>query len=68
MVTIHSFAEEAAKCRAQADEFAGQPEQPFLLRLSEAFDDLAIQELLSVAASRPRRDKRFTPAAEPIPH
>lgn len=43
--TIHHFAEEAAKCRAQADEFAGKPEQPFLLRLSEAFEDLALQDL-----------------------
>jgi len=37
----NSFTEEAAKCRAQANEFAGRPEQPFLLRLSKAFEDLA---------------------------
>ena len=44
MVMIHSFAEEAAKCRAQADEFEGRPEQPFLLRLSQAFEDLAMKQ------------------------
>lgn len=43
MAITHTLAEEAARCRAQADEFAGRPEQPFLLRLSEAFDHLAIE-------------------------
>jgi hypothetical protein len=37
----NSFKQEAARCRAQAAEFAGRPEQPFLLRLSQAFDELA---------------------------
>jgi hypothetical protein len=36
-----NFTREAARCRAQAAEFAGKPEQPFLLRLSQAFDELA---------------------------
>lgn len=47
----NSFTEEAAKCRAQAAEFAGRPEQPFLLRLSKAFDELA--ENGALVAGRP---------------
>jgi hypothetical protein len=38
------LANEAAKCRRQAKEFAGRPEQPFLLSVAEAFDDLALKE------------------------
>ena len=35
------FVSEAVKCRVQAEEFAGKPEQPFLLRLASAFEELA---------------------------
>jgi hypothetical protein len=37
-----SFADEASRCRSQAAEFAGKPEQPFLLKLSAAFEELAL--------------------------
>lgn len=45
-----SLAEQAAACRAQAAEFAGKPEQPLLLRISEAFDELAHRHELIKAA------------------
>jgi hypothetical protein len=32
---------EAAECRRWAREFAGRPEQPFLLQLASAFEELA---------------------------
>ncbi|HEU4695709.1 MAG TPA: hypothetical protein VFR92_01960 [Sphingomicrobium sp.] len=35
------FKEQADKCRKQANEFAGRPEAPFLLRVASAFDELA---------------------------
>ena len=34
------FKEQAEKCRRQADEFAGRPEGPFLLRVASVFDEL----------------------------
>ena len=37
------FREQADKCRAQANEFAGKPEAPFLLRVASAFDELATE-------------------------
>jgi hypothetical protein len=37
------FKEEADSCRRKADEFAGRPEAPFLLRVASAFDELAIR-------------------------
>ena len=37
------FREQADKCRAQASEFAGKPEAPFLLRVASAFDELAVE-------------------------
>ena len=36
------FKEQAEKCRKQADEFAGRPEAPFLLKVARAFDELEI--------------------------
>ena len=36
-----SLVNEAETCRQRAKEFAGRPEQPFLLRLADAFDELA---------------------------
>jgi hypothetical protein len=38
-----SLVNEAAKCRRQAKEFAGRPEQPFLLSVASAFEDLALK-------------------------
>lgn len=37
------FREQADKCRAQASEFAGKPEAPFLLRVASVFDELATE-------------------------
>ena len=55
------FVSEAVKCRVQAEEFAGKPEQPFLLRLASAFEELAQIErggvprrVASPAEHRPR--------------
>jgi hypothetical protein len=49
------FREQADKCRAQASEFAGKPEAPFLLRVASAFDELAMESdsRLIVHAARP---------------
>lgn len=49
------FREQADKCRAQASEFAGKPEAPFLLRVANAFDELAMEAdtRLIVHAGRP---------------
>lgn len=38
------FKREATKCREMAVEFAGRPEQPFLLDVANAFEDLAYRE------------------------
>lgn len=35
---------EAAKCRRQAKKFVGRPEQPFLLSVASAFEDLALRD------------------------
>lgn len=46
---------EAAKCRQQAKEFAGRPEQPFLLSVASAFEDLASKYTrLDSRGARPR--------------
>lgn len=37
----NDFASEAVKCRDQAKTFAGRPEEPFLLRVATAFEELA---------------------------
>jgi hypothetical protein len=34
--------EEAAECRRRANEFVGRPEEPFLLQLASALEELAI--------------------------
>lgn len=44
---------EAEKCRRNARILVGKPEVPFLLKMADAFDALALQEGLQVA-----RDKR----------
>ena len=36
------LAREAHTCRKRAEEYAGRPEQPFLLSLANAFDELVI--------------------------
>lgn len=35
------FISEAVKCRQQAKRFSGRPEEPFLLRLASAFEELS---------------------------
>ena len=37
----NEFESEAAACRTQAQEFAGRPEETFLLRLASAFEEIA---------------------------
>jgi hypothetical protein len=39
---MRSMTEEAACCRKDAQQYVGRPEQPFLLRLADAFEDLAL--------------------------
>jgi len=52
----NSLAQEAAICRKQARQFEGRPEQPFLLRLSEAFEELSLRDAsLQGAPSAKRR-------------
>jgi hypothetical protein len=46
------FKEQAEKCRKQADEFAGRPEAPFLLRVASAFEELASEPAPHVRAAR----------------
>ena len=36
------FKEQAESCRRQANQYAGRPEAPFLLRVAQAFDELAL--------------------------
>jgi len=45
-----SFEHEAEICRRQAEQFAGRPEAPFLLRVASSFEELE-------AAPRVRRDR-----------
>lgn len=35
------FVSEADKCRREAQQYVGRPEEPFLLRLASAFEELA---------------------------
>lgn len=39
-----ALASEARECRKLAPEFSGRPEQPFLLQLARAFEELALQD------------------------
>jgi hypothetical protein len=39
---MRTLAEEAADCRRAALEFPGRPEQPLLLKLASAFEELAL--------------------------
>jgi hypothetical protein len=36
------FKEQAESCRRQAHQYVGRPEAPFLLRIAQAFDELAV--------------------------
>lgn len=47
------FKDQAENCRQQANDFIGRPEAPFLLRVANAFDELAVS----------RDAKLMTPAA-----
>lgn len=38
---MNSLTREAARCRSEARRFAGKAEEPFLLRMSDAFEELA---------------------------
>ena len=40
-MSANSMTYEAAQCRRQAVDFAGQPEAAFLLRVASTFDELA---------------------------
>jgi len=44
------FKEQAESCRRQANQYAGRPEAPFLLRVAQAFDELAVSTDPSVIA------------------
>ena len=60
------FREQAEQCRRQANEFAGRPEAPFLLRVASAFDELAIEpgsreSRLIAHAGRDRRRESARP-------
>jgi len=37
-----SLKKEAASCRRMARDFAGRPEEPFLLRVANAMEELAL--------------------------
>jgi hypothetical protein len=59
------MAEEAQVCRAQAALFPNRPEQPFLLKLAAAFDELALEK----DAERPRvANDRAPDAGQPDRH
>lgn len=53
------FKEQADKCRKQANEFAGRPEAPFLLRVASAFDELEMDSATAALVAR----QRMTPPA-----
>ena len=57
------FKEQAENCRKQANEFAGRPEAPFLLRVASAFDELALECEASLITGAGRR--RALEAAPP---
>jgi hypothetical protein len=52
------FKEQADKCRRQANEFAGRPEAPFLLRVASAFDELATDPDLAKHVHAPATEPR----------
>lgn len=46
------LASEAEECRRLIPEFSGRPEEPFLLKLASAFEELALQEDLRSTEAR----------------
>jgi hypothetical protein len=53
----NSFAREAARCRREADRFAGRAEESFLLKLSAAFEELAILETQNTRSEGDKQDR-----------
>jgi len=45
IVRNRSYTDQAKYCRALADEFVDRSERPFLLKVAEAFDDLARRKI-----------------------
>jgi len=73
-----SYSDEAKYCRVLADEFVDRSERPFLLKVAEAFDDLARRkirwpetligppgELLTLEKLPATNTPRWTPPARP---
>jgi len=54
------FKEQAESCRRQANQYAGRPEAPFLLRVAQAFDELAISVDPSLMAQMDRSKAEFS--------
>jgi len=43
-MALRKLVTEAEKCRSLAHSYEGRPEQPFLLKVAAAFDELARQD------------------------
>lgn len=56
-------ATEASRCRALAREFKGRPEQPFLLRLADEFEEVGRADLNGFAAGVVSAEPRRQPPA-----
>jgi len=54
------FKEQAESCRRQANQYAGRPEAPFLLRVAQAFDELATSVDPSLVAQMDRAKAEFS--------
>jgi hypothetical protein len=48
------FKDQAEICRRQANDFVGRPEAPFLLRVANAFDELAVNREAGLISRRDR--------------
>jgi hypothetical protein len=49
------FKEQAESCRRQANQYAGRPEAPFLLRIASVFDELATVDSSRMAQTHRRK-------------
>jgi hypothetical protein len=49
------FKEQAESCRRQANQYAGRPEAPFLLRIASVFDELATVDSSRTAPTHRRK-------------
>lgn len=70
-IMTNSFRREAVRCKSEARRFAGKAEEPFLLRLSEAFNELAYLERARTWSPSPSNQlvsKPSTKAASPSNH